>query len=103
MENRVFDFSKKICALMDNIEYLILYPSFLDKLDKITELKNEKKDLERAQISSELTSREFDKLKLKYDKNNEILKKFKKRVKENEDKEKRNKLIPFKTDKKFIF
>ena len=59
--------------------------------------------MERAQISSELTSREFDKLKLKYDKNNEILKKFKKRVKENEDKEKRNKLIPFKTDKKFIF
>ena len=45
LENRVFDFSKKICALMDNIEYLILYPSFLDKLDKITELKNEKKDI----------------------------------------------------------
>ncbi len=54
-------------------------------------LKIEKKDLEKNHIAYELTMKEFNKLKIKFEKNNEILKKYKQRVTERDIREKRNK------------
>lgn len=45
LESTIAGFSKKAITIVDNIEYLMSYSSFLKKYDQITEIKNENKEI----------------------------------------------------------